>query len=63
MKHILEENRVKFECAVSCIRIYKQQLGRYQVSHVNVGQGQTELGLTGRCVSGHRHWQNSHEEC
>lgn len=47
---------------MSCITTYKQQLGRNQVSHVNVGEGQTELSLTGRCVSGHRRWQNSHEE-
>lgn len=49
MEHILEENGVKFECAVPCIMICKQ-LGMYQVSHLNVGEGQTELSLVDVCL-------------
>ena len=37
-------------------------MDRYQVLYVNVGEGQTQLSLTGGCVSGRQHWQNSHEE-
>lgn len=38
-KDIPGENCVKFECAVPCILVYKQQLGRYQVSRINVAEG------------------------